>query len=212
MVTTASEASTGNPGALIVAGVERTLALARTWLAWDGRPRLAEDGRRIYTPNKAIRRHADHLVDHMAEMEALLAGEVTEPDHWYASTVTLASDWAPFTEAELNEASQRLRRLARTWLMRLGGIDPEEWDRPRDPNWCLRRTVEHVAPAWYAEQVGDLMGNGPVASPARPLVPAASPPPSGSSSSATINADAEFVFTEWDRRARARDVEALLEL
>ncbi|MHB1502065.1 MAG: nuclear transport factor 2 family protein [Candidatus Dormibacteria bacterium] len=43
-------------------------------------------------------------------------------------------------------------------------------------------------------------------------MPASSPQPSGSSSSATINADAEFVFTEWDRRARARDVDPLLEL
>lgn len=43
-------------------------------------------------------------------------------------------------------------------------------------------------------------------------MPASSPQPSGSTSSATINPDAEFVFTEWDRRTRARDVEALLEL
>jgi hypothetical protein len=74
----------GNPGEQVVAAVDRILALARTWLAWDGRPRLAEDGVRLYTPNKAIRRHADHLLDHLAQIEALLAGQPSEPDHWQA--------------------------------------------------------------------------------------------------------------------------------
>jgi hypothetical protein len=117
---------------------------------------VAADGVRLYTPNKAIRRRADHLVDHLAEIEALLAGEPTVPDEWHASTVTLASDWAPFTEAELNEARQRLTRLGQLYLLRLAAAGPEEWDRPRDPNWTLRRIVQHVARPWYAEQVGDL--------------------------------------------------------
>src|SRR5207302_8996553 len=50
-----------HPEAIIPAGVQRTLELAATWLAWDGLPRLAEDGERLYTPHKAIRRHVDHL-------------------------------------------------------------------------------------------------------------------------------------------------------
>jgi hypothetical protein len=147
---------TANPGELVVAAVDRILGLARTWLAWDGRPRAAEDGIRLFTPNKAIRRHADHLVDHLAQIEALLAGQESEPDGWHASAVTLASDWAPFTEAELNEATQRLRRLARLYVLRLAAAGPEEWDRPQESGWTIREIVEHVARAWYAEQVGDL--------------------------------------------------------
>jgi hypothetical protein len=94
---------------------------------------------RIYTPNKAIRRHADHPVDHLAEIETLLAGEEPEPDRRRASALTLASDWAPFTEAELNEAEQRLRRLARTYALRLAAVGPEEWDRSPGSHWTLRQ-------------------------------------------------------------------------
>ena len=34
------------------------------------------------------------------------------PDEWHGSLVTFDSDWARFTEVELDEAGQRLRRLA----------------------------------------------------------------------------------------------------
>jgi DNA-binding transcriptional MerR regulator len=145
-----------NPAALIVAAVEGALELAQTWLGWDGRPRVDQGGRRLYTPHKAIRRTGDHIVDHLAEVEALLAGQPTEEDRWFASTVTVAADWAPFTEADLAEAEQRLRRLARTFELRYAAAGPEEWDRPRDPNWTLRQIAEHVGTAWYAEQVGNL--------------------------------------------------------
>lgn len=159
MTTMQPTTSPANPGELVAAAIHRILDLAATWLAWDGRPRLADDGVRLYTPNKAIRRHADHLVDHLAEIEALLAGATTEPDHWHASTVTLASDLASFTEADLNEARERLRRLARTYALRLQAAGPAEWDRPRDPNRTIRQIAEHVASAWYAEQVGALGRN-----------------------------------------------------
>jgi DNA-binding transcriptional MerR regulator len=141
---------------LVDLGVTRTLELASTWLAWDGLPRVSEDGTRIYTPHKVIRRYVDHLVDHLAEIEALLAGEETEPDGWYASTVTLDADWAHFTEADLNEAAQRLRRLARIYAIRLGTVGANEWSRSREPNWTLRTIVQHVSSSWYAEQLGDL--------------------------------------------------------
>ena len=149
-------AGPGNPGDAVVAGVRRVLELARTWLAWDGAPRVAEDGNRIYTPGKALRRHADHLIDHLAEIEALLAGEEPEPDGWHASTITLASDWAPVTEADLNEAGQRLRRIAASYAHRLAAAGPAEWDKPRGSHWTIREIAEHVADPWYAEQVGDL--------------------------------------------------------
>jgi hypothetical protein len=145
-----------NPAGQVAAGVGRFLALARTWLAWDGRPRVSEDGDRVYTPNKAVRRHADHLVDHLAEIEARLAGVPSEPDGWHGSLVTVASDWAPFTEVDLNEATQRLRRLGQLYVMRFAAAGPAEWDRPRDPGWTLRAIAEHLADPWYAEQVGDL--------------------------------------------------------
>jgi hypothetical protein len=150
-----------NPAELVAAGVGRFLELARTWLAWDGRPLVSEDGDRVYTPNKAVRRQADHLVDHLAEIEARLAGAPTEPDRWHGSLVTVASDWAPFTEVDLNEATQRLRRLGQLYVMRFAAAGPGEWDRPRDPGWTLRAIAGHLAEPWYAQQVGDLSPTGP---------------------------------------------------
>ena len=50
---------------------------------------------------------ADHLVDHPAEVEALLAGAPQVPDGWQGRLVTLDSDWARFTELDLAEARQR---------------------------------------------------------------------------------------------------------
>ena len=145
-----------NPATLVAEGVERTLVLAATWLGWDGTPRVSEDGDRVYTPNKAIRRYADHLVDHLAQIEALVAGRDGRPDRWHASLVTLASDWAPFTEGDLEEARERLGRLADLYTYRLEGLGPQSWDEPRGSEWTIRRIVEHVATPWYAEQVGDL--------------------------------------------------------
>jgi hypothetical protein len=145
------------PEQLLGNGVRRTLKLAATWLVWDGRPRLADDGMRLYTPHKAIRRFVDHLVDHLAEIEALLAGVPTQDDHWLASGVTLASDWAQFTEPDLNEARERLTRLGQIYAVRLGSLSAEELDASRLPNRTIREIVEHVFSPWYAEQVGDLI-------------------------------------------------------
>jgi hypothetical protein len=55
--------------------VERVLRQAETWTGWDGTPVTVpptERGAapRVYTPHKAIRRVADHLLDHLAEVEA----------------------------------------------------------------------------------------------------------------------------------------------
>jgi hypothetical protein len=149
---------TTNPAELVETAVEHCLTLAATWLAWDGRPLVAEDGARIYTPHKAVRRIADHITDHLAEVEALLAGVPTEPDEWHASLVTLDSDWARFTEADLDEARQRLRRLGRTFALRYAAAGPAEWDVLRGENWTLREIATHLAGiTWYADQVGDLM-------------------------------------------------------
>jgi len=148
--------NTENPGTAVVVAVEESLAIAASWLHWDGTPRVSEDDR-VFTPHKAVRRIGDHLVDHLAEMEALLAGVPTQPDGWYASLVTTAADWAPFTEVDLVEAGQRLRRLARTLEHRLEAAGPDAWDSPRAPSWTLREIAEHLVEVrWYAEQVGRL--------------------------------------------------------
>jgi hypothetical protein len=146
-----------NPGTAVEDAVRRSLELVDTWLHWDGRPRVSEHGDRVYTPHKAARRIADHLVDHLAEVEALLAGVETQPDGWHGSLLTLESDWARFTEADRDEAHQRLPRLARTFSLRLASAGPQEWDRPRGDGWTLREIADHLTGVrWYAEQVGDL--------------------------------------------------------
>ncbi|MGY2702725.1 hypothetical protein [Nocardioides sp. HB32] len=146
-----------NPGTQVEDAVEHCLEVAATWLAWDGRPAVSEDGDRVYTPHKAVRRIADHLIDHLAEVEALLAGVPTEPDHWHASLVTVEADWARFTEIDLDEARQRLRRLGRTFALRIAAAGPAEWDAPRGDSWTLREIAVHLTGIrWYADQVGVL--------------------------------------------------------
>ena len=152
----------GNPGVAVEEAVDRCLVLVDTWIGWDRRPRVSEDGDRIYTPHKAVRRIADHLVDHLAEVEAMLAGVGTQPDGWHGSLLTLESDWARFTEGERDEAHQRLPRLARTFALRLAAAGADEWDRPRGNSWTLREIADHLTGVlWYAEQVGDLTVRGP---------------------------------------------------
>jgi hypothetical protein len=145
-----------DPGAAVERATAGVLELARTWIGWDGRPRVSEDGDRIYTPHKAIRRYADHLIDHLAEVEARLAGVPSRPDRWHGSLVTVDADWARFTEADLVEATERLTRLSTMFRLRLLAAGPGEWDRPRGEAWTLRAVAEHVGSPWYAEQVGDL--------------------------------------------------------
>lgn len=154
---TETSTTTNAPGAQVEDAAAYCLDLAATWLGWDGHPRLSEDGDRVYTPHKVIRRIADHLVDHLAEMEALLAGVETQPDHWQASEITLESDWARFTEADLREARERITRLARTFALRLAAAGPAAWDAPRTPNWTLREIADHLTGIrWYADQLGRL--------------------------------------------------------
>ncbi|MEU0626501.1 hypothetical protein [Streptomyces sp. NPDC005989] len=143
-----------DPAQVLTAMVGHVLALAETWTDWDGRP-VPADGR-LYTPHKAIRRVADHMVDHLAEMEARLAGEETQPDHWHASATTTAADLAPFTGADLDEARSRLTRLARIWATRLDALTPDELDRSPGAGWTFRQLAFHVAESvYYADSVGD---------------------------------------------------------
>jgi len=159
-VATAENArESGNPGQLVMDGVEACLALAQTWHAWDGRPvARAVDGKpNTWTPYKALRRITDHLIDHLHQVEALLAGAEPIPDTWHGRLVTLDADWGRFTEADFDEACSRLRRLARWYVLRYEAAGEASWDEPRGGDWTLREIAEHVAGVtFYAEQVGSL--------------------------------------------------------
>lgn len=143
------------PADAVTGMVDHVLALAETWTHWDGTPAHV-DGR-VYTPHKAIRRVADHLVDHLAELEARLAGEQTQPDHWHASLVTTDADRAPFTAEDLDEARSRLTRLARIWANRLDALTDEQLDHSPGEGWSFRELAVHLAESvYYADAVGDL--------------------------------------------------------
>ena len=149
----------GNPGQLVVDAVEACLALARTWHGWDGRPiaRIEEGKPNAWMPYKALRRITDHLIDHLHQVEALLAEAEPIPDTWHGRLITFDTDWSRFTEADFDEACSRLRRLARWYVLRYQAAGEAAWDGPRSDEWTLREIAEHVAGVtWYAEQVGSL--------------------------------------------------------
>ncbi len=178
-----------DPAEVITAAVDEVLRLASTWVAWDGRPTYGDGN--AWTPAKALRRVQDHLLDHLAEVEATVAKRPTIPDTWHGRTVTLGADWARFTEMDLEEATSRLRRLDQLWRARLAGLGLDELDADRGSAWTIRQIAWHLASSVVccARQVGDLTSRG-----------------------AASSQDAAFVFNEWDRRARAGDVEGLLSL
>ena len=149
----------GNPGQLVADSVEACLEIAATWHAWDGRPvaRSVDGKPNTWTPAKALRRVTDHLIDHLQQGEALLAGAPPLPDAWHGRFVTLDADWARFTESDYDEACSRLRRLGRWYVLRYESAGPAAWDEPRGGEWTLREIAEHVAGVrYYAEQVGSL--------------------------------------------------------
>ena len=137
--------------ALIPDAVDEVLAAAEAWLGWDGRP-VHSDGN-TWTPHKCLRRVTDHLLDHLAEIECRLAGQPTVPDRWHGRRLTVDADWARFTEADLDEATSRLTRLAATYRARLGTLDPDTLDAAGD-GWTIRQIVHHVSNVtWYAHRL-----------------------------------------------------------
>ena len=81
--------------------------------------------------------------------------------------------------AQVEQAVEQCLEIAATWLAwdgtpcvsdggeriytphkavrRIAAAGPDEWDRPRTPNWTLREICEHLTGVlWYAEQVGRL--------------------------------------------------------
>ncbi len=146
---------TDDPADAVTGMVEHVLRLAATWTVWDGK--VARIDERVYTPHKAIRRVADHLVDHLAEMEARLAGEEPLPDRWHASGSTTVADLASSTVEDLDEARSRLTRLARIWAVRLGALTAEQLDDSPGAGWSFRELAEHLgASVYYADAVGEL--------------------------------------------------------
>jgi len=93
-----------------------------------------------------LRRITDHLVDHLCQVEARSAGVTPVPDPWRGRAVTLDSDWARFTEQDLDEASARIRRLAQVLAIRLLALRPS-WDEEAGEEWTIRAIAEHVAEA-----------------------------------------------------------------
>lgn len=161
MTEPAPETDDRHPADVVAGMVDHVLNLAATWPRWDGRhiEVPAGDGpARAYTPHKAIRRVADHMVDHLAEMEARLAGLPTEPDRWHASAITTPGDLAAFTTDDLDEARSRLRRLAIIWDVRLRSLSDQQLDERAGDAWTLRQLAFHLAEsAFYADSVGKLV-------------------------------------------------------
>ncbi|MGH9229549.1 MAG: hypothetical protein ACRD07_12640 [Acidimicrobiales bacterium] len=144
-----------DPADVVTGMVDHVLRLVDTWSAWDGELRPADD--RVYTPHKAVRRVADHMVDHLAEVEARLAGDPPIPDRWHASAITTAADRAPYTTEDRDEAHSRLERLAQVWRVRLRSLDDARLDRREADAWTIREIAFHVAESrYYADAVGDL--------------------------------------------------------
>ena len=147
-----------SPADLVIGMVDRVLKTAQTWPLWDGRPIEAPvdcGPSRSYTPHKAMRRVTDHLIDHLAELEARLAGRPTEPDRWHASMITTPADLTAFTPDDLDEARSRLRRLALIWDVRLRSLSDQQLDESVGDAWTLRQVAFHVAESdYYSDTVG----------------------------------------------------------
>jgi hypothetical protein len=99
----------------------------------------------------------------LAEIECRLAGQETLPDRWHGRMVTTDADFARFTEADLDEVTSRLTRLAACYQARLGNLDTSVLDhRPAEDVWTIREVVHHVQHVTgYAEMIGRLSAAGP---------------------------------------------------
>lgn len=148
------------PDELIVLATEDALARAESWLGWSSGAVMSLGS--AWTPHKALRRITDHLIDHLCQIEARVAGDAPVPDSWRGRSVTLETDWARFTEQDLDEATARIRRLAQVLATRLSALRAD-WDTDAGGEWSIRAIAEHLAEstATYASRPSAT----PVASP-----------------------------------------------
>ena len=152
---TSDNADPVDPAAVVSTMIETSMDVMRTWVHWDGQP-VSVDGR-IYTPHKAVRRLTDHLIDHIAQIEAMLVGAVPPEDDWHASAMTTASDLAPFLPEDAEEANARLARLKLVWQCRVGGLSDEQLDARDGDAWSIRDIAVHLAESeYYATAIGRL--------------------------------------------------------
>jgi hypothetical protein len=99
----------------------------------------------------------DHLIDHLAELEARVEGLPTEPDRWHASMITTPADLAKFTSEDLDEARSRLRRLGQIWDVRLRSLSDAQLGSSVEGAWTIRQVASHMAEsAFYADVVGKI--------------------------------------------------------
>jgi hypothetical protein len=148
-----------NPADAIDQMVSHVLALAETWLAWDGNPVPIDD--RVYTPHKAIRRVTDHMIDHLAQLEADLADVPPLEDDWQASSITTPADLAQFLQADLDEARSRLHRLAQILRIRLESVPTDEMDSAVGDAYTPREIVFHLLEStYYADAIGPIPQQG----------------------------------------------------
>jgi hypothetical protein len=144
-----------DPADAIQEMVSYVLKLAETWVAWDGTPFTIDD--RVYTPHKAIRRVADHMIDHLAQLETHLAEVPPLPDEWHASSVTTPADFALFQPEDLDEARSRLSRLAQIWRIRLATVPAEKMDAAEGDAYTPREMAFHVVEStYYADALGPI--------------------------------------------------------
>ena len=132
------------PDELILQATEDALGLAEGWIGWSSGAVMSLGS--AWTPHKALRRIADHLIDHLCQIEMRVALETPVPDLWRGRSVTLESDWARFTELDLDEATARIRRLAQLIAVRVRSLR-EDWDTDAGAEWTIRAIAEHVAEA-----------------------------------------------------------------
>jgi hypothetical protein len=143
MAVAVSDPAYPTPDERVLTTIEDTLDLAGSWLGWNGIATIWGDS--AWTPQKSLRRITDHFIDHLAQIECRIAGVEALSDTWHGRRVTLDSDWAHFTELDLDEASARLRRLGQVISLRLVA-HPELWDEG-GPEWSLRGIAGHLVEA-----------------------------------------------------------------
>ena len=144
-----------DPATLIPAAIDEILETVATWVAWDETPHYGDGN--AWTPHKSLRRVCDHLLDHLAEINCILVGAQTVPDGWHGRNMTFDADYARFSEADFDEARNRLLRYAQLYRLLLGSLDADELDRPRQASWTIRQIAHHVANVtYYARQLGVL--------------------------------------------------------